>query len=208
MLDKYESKWETTLKQTHKLVHENLKKWLQQTRHLFSLLQCVACMFTVMFGTHTKMKSWPVFLKQTICLTCLQSEHVVRIVKRIDGHLPREISCPIKYLIDREVKITAKLSSIHYRRSLLFQGGLDIPCEVTVTISVSIKRNLLMQHYEKMVHEFYCQPKNETIMGSLIENINVNFDIQPKKKKKKRDTGKTVQKSKGTKDIQSFFQKW
>ena len=83
------------------------------------------------------------------------------------------------------MKITAKLSSIHYRRSPLFQGGLDIPCEVTVTISVSIKRNLLMQHYEKMVYEFYCQPKNETIMGSLTENINVNFDIQQKKKRKK-----------------------
>ena len=27
-------------------------------------------------------ESWCVCLKQTICLTCLQSEHVVRIVKR------------------------------------------------------------------------------------------------------------------------------
>ena len=30
-------------------------------------------------------------------------------------------------------------------------------------------------------------------MGSFIENINVDFDIQPKKKKKK-DTGKIIQK--------------
>ena len=43
-------------------------------------------------------------------------------------------------------------------------------------------------------------------MGSFIENINVDFDIQPEKKKKK-DTGKTVQKLKGSKDIRSFFQK-
>ena len=43
-------------------------------------------------------------------------------------------------------------------------------------------------------------------MGSFIENINVDFDIQPKKKKKK-DTGKTVQKPKGSKDIRSFYQK-
>ena len=43
-------------------------------------------------------------------------------------------------------------------------------------------------------------------MGSFIENINVEFDIQPKKKKKK-DTRKTVQKPKGSKDIRSFFQK-
>ena len=44
-----------------------------------------------------------------------------------------------------------------------------------------------------MVHELYCEPKNGTIMGSFIENINDDFDIQPKKKKKK-DAGKTVQK--------------
>ena len=63
-----------------------------------------------------------------------------------------------------------------------------------------------MQPDKKMVRELYCQPKNETIMGSFIENINIDFDIQPKKKKKK-DIGKTVQKPKGSKDILSFFQK-
>ena len=63
-----------------------------------------------------------------------------------------------------------------------------------------------MQPDEKMVRELYCQPKNETIMGSFIENINIDFDIQLKKKKKK-DIGKTVQKPKGCKDILSFFQK-
>ena len=63
-----------------------------------------------------------------------------------------------------------------------------------------------MQPDEKMVRELYCQPKNETIMGSFIDNINIDFDIQPKKKKKK-DIGKTVQKPKGSKDILSFFQK-
>ena len=63
-----------------------------------------------------------------------------------------------------------------------------------------------MQRYGKNLHELYCKPKNETIMGSFIENINVDFDIQAKKKKKK-DTGKTVQKLKGSKDIRSFFQK-
>ena len=116
------------------------------------------------------------------------------------GHLPRDISRSTKYLIDRGAKVTAKLSSIHYRRSLLYQEGLEIPCEVTVTIPASIKGHLLMQRYEKMVHELYCEPKNETIMGSFVANINLDFDIQPKTKKKK-DTGKTVQKPKGSKDI-------
>ena len=126
--------------------------------------------------------------------------------EKIVRHLPREISRPTKCLIDKGEKITAKLSSIHYRRSPLFQGGLEIPCEATVTIPASIKGHLLIQRYEKMVHELYCERKNETIMGSFIEKINLDFDIQPKKKKKK-DTGKTVQKPKGSKDIQSFFPK-
>ena len=77
---------------------------------------------------------------------------------------------------------------------------------MTVTIPASIEGHMLIQLYGKMVHELYCEPKNETIMGSFIENINVDFDIQPEKKKKK-DTGKTVQKLKGSKDIRSFFQK-
>ena len=45
-----------------------------------------------------------------------------------------------------------------------------------------------------MVHELYCEPKNGTIMGSFIENINDDFDITTEKEKKKKDAGKTVQK--------------
>ena len=41
---------------------------------------------------------------------------------------------------------------------------------------------------------------------SFIENINIDFGTQPKKKMKK-DTGKIVQKPKGSKKIRSFFQK-
>ena len=126
--------------------------------------------------------------------------------EKIIGHLPKEISRPTKYLIDRGAKITAKLSSIHYRRLPLFQGGLEITFEVTVTIPASIKGHLLMQLYEKMVHELYCEPKNKAIMGSFIQNINVDFGVQPEKKKKKY-TGKTVQKPNMSKDIRSFFQK-
>ena len=77
-----------------------------------------------------------------------------------------------------------KLPSRYYRISPLFQGGLEI--QVTVTIPASIKGHFLRHHHEKMVHELYCEPKNETIMGSFIENINVDFDTQSKKKKEKR----------------------
>ena len=55
---------------------------------------------------------------------------------------------PNKTLIDKGGKITAKLSSTHYRRSPLFQTGLEIPCEVTVTIPANIKGHFLMQRSE------------------------------------------------------------
>ena len=64
--------------------------------------------------------------------------------EKIVGHLPREISRPTKCLIDKGAKITAKLSSIHYQRLPLFQGGLEIPCEATITIPASIKGHLLI----------------------------------------------------------------
>ena len=37
-----------------------------------------------------------------------------------------------KFLSDRGGKVTAQLTGTHYRKSLLFQGGLEISCLVTV----------------------------------------------------------------------------
>ena len=114
------------------------------------------------------------------------------------GRLPREISCPTKYLLDRGATIVAKLTATHYRKSPLFQGGLEIPCEVTVSMPGSIKGHMLLQCYQNMVEELYCQPKEEVIMGSFIEK-NVG-NIEPVRAKK-RKTVKKAEKPKGCKDI-------
>ena len=66
---------------------------------------------------------------------------------QIVGHLPREISRPTKFLLDRGAKVTAQLTGTHYRRSPLFQGGREIPYLVTVTIPGSIKCHMLIQRY-------------------------------------------------------------
>ena len=50
----------------------------------------------------------------------------------IVGHIPRELSKVIKFLLDRGAKMSAVLTSVHYRRSPLVQGGMEIPCKVTV----------------------------------------------------------------------------
>ena len=88
------------------------------------------------------------------------------------GHLPREIYRPTKYLLDRGATVVAKLTATHYRRSPLFQGGLEIPCEITVSMPGSIKGHMLLQHYQDIVDELFCQPKDEIIMGEdLISRI-------------------------------------
>ena len=50
------------------------------------------------------------------------------------GHLPMEISRITKYLMDRATMIQAHLTGRHYRRSPLVQGGLEIPCDLVITM--------------------------------------------------------------------------
>ena len=68
----------------------------------------------------------------------------------------------------------------------------------------SIKGHMLLQRYQNMVDELYCQPKEGVIMGSFIEK-NVG-NIKPARAKK-RKTVKKAEKPKGCKEIQNFFQK-
>ena len=46
------------------------------------------------------------------------------------GHLPIEVSRITKFLLDCGAKVYLQLSSNHFRRSPLTQGGLEIPCVV------------------------------------------------------------------------------
>ena len=122
---------------------------------------------------------------------------------QIVGHLPREISRPTKFLLDTGAKVSAQLTGTHYKRSPLFQGGLEIPCLVTVPIPGSIKGQMLIQHYQQMVEELYCAPKEEVIMGSFLV---VPTEDEPRlKKKKTTSTIKKTEKPKGCKDIRNFF---
>ena len=114
--------------------------------------------------------------------------------------------CLEKFLLNRGAKVTAQLTGTHYRRSPIFQGGLEIPCLVTVTIPGSIKGHMLIQRYQQMVEELYCAPKEEMIMGSFLEQIVPTEDEARPKKKKTTSTTKKTEKPKGYKDIRNFFQ--
>ena len=111
-----------------------------------------------------------------------------------------------KFLLDRGTKVTVQLTGTHYRRSPLFQGGLEISCLVPVTSPGSIKGHMLVQRYQQMAEELYCVQKEEVIMGSIFKQIVPTEDEPRVKKKKKTSATKKTEKSEECKDIRSFFQ--
>ena len=80
------------------------------------------------------------------------------------GHLPLELSRVVKHLIDRGAVIYARITNTRYRRSPLVQGGLEIPCIVTVTVNSSFNE-LIWNRFKELVEELYEEP---------VENENIN----------------------------------
>ena len=122
--------------------------------------------------------------------TCTSDEVTV-------GHLPREISRPTKFLIDRGAIVKSKITNSHYRRSPLLQGGLEIQCIVSVTLPGTIKNHLLLDRYKELVEKLYCEPKEEVIIGNFLSplsGLNSN-NAQRKDPNNVRGKAITVQKS-------------
>ena len=85
------------------------------------------------------------------------------------GHLPIEVSRITKFLLDRGAKVYLQLSSNHFRRSPLTQGGLEIPCVVFAQMpATTVRSHLLLDKYLELVKDLYADPKNEKIIGSFI----------------------------------------
>ena len=83
------------------------------------------------------------------------------------GHLPREISRATKFLIDRGALMFVEVSSNHYRHPPLVQGGLEIPCRLSVKLAVAIiKNNMLVDRYKQILEELIEEPSEE--MGSIL----------------------------------------
>ena len=82
-------------------------------------------------------------------------------------HLPMEISRITNFIVNRGAKCTLKIRVIHYRRSLLVQGGLEVPCEVSITMIGSVVNHLLLTRYESLLKELYIEPKDEEIVSTL-----------------------------------------
>ena len=50
--------------------------------------------------------------------------------RKIVGHFPIEILRTTRFIIARGAIVEAQLTTAHYRRSPLVQGGLEIPCSL------------------------------------------------------------------------------
>ena len=66
----------------------------------------------------------------------------------IAGPLPMEISQITKFVIDRGAQVAVKIRERYYRRSPLVQGGLEVPCEIKITMVGSIINHHLLVRYE------------------------------------------------------------
>ena len=77
------------------------------------------------------------------------------------GHLPREVSRVTKFLLDRGARISLVLSSRHYRRSPLVQGGLEIAscyCQTARNNKESFDNGSI-----SAVLDLYTEPKDEDL---------------------------------------------
>lgn len=101
------------------------------------------------------------------------------------GHIPREISRPTKFLLHRGANMKVTLTGSHYRKSPLFQGGLEIPCKITVTMPGTIRNHLLLDRYRELVNDLYCEPKEEIILGNFLTPNEEQEPLPPPKRKKK-----------------------
>ena len=65
----------------------------------------------------------------------------------IVGQLPKEISRVTKSFLDRGASMYCKLSSEHYRRPPIVQGGLEIECEGVINSRATMLQSRLTARY-------------------------------------------------------------
>ena len=127
-------------------------------------------------------------------------------IKTVDGreetvrHLPKEISRVTKYFLDRGISMHCKLTSRHYRRSPLVQGGLEIKCEVVINSRATVLQSRLTARYLELIQNLYTEPVEERVMGELAFNfvmtlppmVNIPVLAALKKRKKKAITTNAI----------------
>ena len=142
------------------------------------------------------------FLSLIIRLINLQSRFERRKDRKLIGHFPREIFRVTKYLTDRGANMSVTLTSDHYQRSPLVQGGMEIPCKVKASISGTCINLLLIERYKKMIEHTYTEPQNKEILGCYLNQQKGKEHPEPRQRIKKKALKR---KELVTKDIWNFF---
>ena len=57
----------------------------------------------------------------------------------------------------------------HYRKSLLFQDGLEIRYVITVTMIAIVRGHLLLERYEQFVKNLYAEPKMTLLLAFILQ---------------------------------------
>ena len=129
-----------------------------------------------------------------------------------EGHLPMWISRITKFIIDRGAQVAVKVRGRHYRRIPLVQGGLEVPCEIKITMVGSIIHHLLFR-YESLLRELYIEPKDEEIIGTFLsirnehENVNqeIEIEIEAVQTEQLKKTGQMKKVEVKSEDIRDMF---
>ena len=82
-----------------------------------------------------------------------------------------------------------RLSSQHYRRSPLVQGGLEIECEVVIDSRVTMLQSKLIARYLDLVKYIYTEPTEDRAVGNLFNFVMtlppvINTRVPVKREKK------------------------
>ena len=80
------------------------------------------------------------------------------LTESVVGHLPREISRLMYFIILHGARVLVKVLDAHHRKSPLIQGGIEIPVEVTVEMAATEENRLALAKYEAMTAERYKEP--------------------------------------------------
>ena len=87
------------------------------------------------------------------------------------GHLSREVCRITNFITDCSAKVSIMFTETPYRRSPLVKGGLEIPCEASVSMHGTCLNLLLLERYKQFSEEFYIKPKEETVLGSFFTPV-------------------------------------
>ena len=106
--------------------------------------------------------------------------------------------------------MSVKLTGVHYRRSPLAQGSMEIPCRIKTQVPGTVSNLLVMERYKQLVAEIYIEPKEEQILGSFLERdpenqVAIEKDGQNNPRGENEPKQQRKQTRSGMKDIRRFF---